>query len=467
MGEFVGASPRDLRDLARHFRTAAERLNAERDRVRTGLRRTAWDGRAANAFRAQWDAVHHRRIGAMAEEFRDAANVLVRNAEEQERASSAGGRNRGRFAAWGGRGALLLGVTNPLTRLALFRPNWKDAQGRASRALSSARRRIGTAVTSARRWTGRQVERGRRLVVAAGRLIARGARNAYDGFVNFGRDLRRIWDYLIVPPIVNGLVLLVGLVLQNPAISSRLNDISRIVDRARVPKLGAGEGRSCASRTPASDMAIIATLHKDNEPQARVIKVSDGPPPTYRILLAGIEGLFNIEAAGNDALGAGSSLAEKSAYVRALQAQIDLLVPEGANVMLVGHSNGGLSAMSLAADPAFEARYNVTHVLAVGAPISTKVAINPAAQVMEINNLYDGVPATDGRASTEDPPSRVVHYFLGDGPDAHGITSNYLGEVQRMDNSTDPRMTNFFDSAEAYYDKTGSDEAWDIRAVAA
>lgn len=70
-------------------------------------------------------------------------------------------------------------------------------------------------------------------------------------------------------------------------------------------------------------------------------------------------------------------------------------VPPGARVLLVGHSQGGLTAAQLAADPSFNAvggvpgTYDVTHVFSVGSPVQTVVPVQSSTQV--VNLAHDPV----------------------------------------------------------------------------
>ncbi|GAA4082002.1 hypothetical protein [Nonomuraea soli] len=99
-----------------------------------------------------------------------------------------------------------------------------------------------------------------------------------------------------------------------------------------------------------------------------------------------------------DFVGAGrNAMLGDSPYVRALAKAIAAFgVPQGARVALVGHSEGGAAVMNLAQNPAFCARYHVTHVVAVGSPIDFKVCADPATWVASITNQHDIVPALDG-----------------------------------------------------------------------
>lgn len=75
-------------------------------------------------------------------------------------------------------------------------------------------------------------------------------------------------------------------------------------------------------------------------------------------------------------------------------------IPSGAPVMLIGHSQGGMVGAGLTADPAFMARYNVTHLATYGSPIDY-VDIPPSVQVLPLQHVGDWVPHAD----LEDEPT--------------------------------------------------------------
>ncbi|MEV0587562.1 hypothetical protein [Nonomuraea sp. NPDC050310] len=99
-----------------------------------------------------------------------------------------------------------------------------------------------------------------------------------------------------------------------------------------------------------------------------------------------------------DFVGAGrNAMLNDSPYVRALAKAIRAFgVPDGAPLALIGHSEGGAAVMNLAQNPAFCARYRVTHVVCVGSPIDFKVCADADTWVASITNQHDIVPALDG-----------------------------------------------------------------------
>ena len=72
----------------------------------------------------------------------------------------------------------------------------------------------------------------------------------------------------------------------------------------------------------------------------------------------------------------------------------------GDAVMLVGHSQGGIVATALAADPAFRQRQRVTHVVASGAPIA-RLGVPPEVSVLAIEHRQDAVPRLEGERNAD------------------------------------------------------------------
>jgi hypothetical protein len=82
----------------------------------------------------------------------------------------------------------------------------------------------------------------------------------------------------------------------------------------------------------------------------------------------------------------------------------------GANdpVMLTGHSQGGISAASLAADPATRSEFKITNVYTGGAPIA-RFPIPDDVQVLSIEHNQDLVPRLDGQPNPDRPGWVTVH----------------------------------------------------------
>ncbi len=71
-------------------------------------------------------------------------------------------------------------------------------------------------------------------------------------------------------------------------------------------------------------------------------------------------------------------------------------------VLLVGHSQGGILAMALAADRSFVARHDVTHVVTAGSPVAGFTPA-PTVHVLSLEHAGDLVPELDLRANPGGP----------------------------------------------------------------
>lgn len=69
-------------------------------------------------------------------------------------------------------------------------------------------------------------------------------------------------------------------------------------------------------------------------------------------------------------------------------------IPPDAEVMMIGHSQGGMTVADLTSDPAFVDQYNVTHAVTYGSPIDS-AHIDPSVSVLEMQHEHDVVPRLD------------------------------------------------------------------------
>jgi hypothetical protein len=102
---------------------------------------------------------------------------------------------------------------------------------------------------------------------------------------------------------------------------------------------------------------------------------------------------------GDVQLMAGKRSAGMSGVIEAMRA---VGVGRAEPVMLVGHSQGGLIAAELAADPTVRREFTVSHVLTTGSPVAS-IAIPDDVQVLSIEHINDLVPRLDGPANRDRP----------------------------------------------------------------
>ncbi len=109
-------------------------------------------------------------------------------------------------------------------------------------------------------------------------------------------------------------------------------------------------------------------------------------------------------------------------------------VRRGEPVLLAGHSQGGLVAMQLAAEPAVRRRYSVTTVLTAGTP-SGHLPTPAGVSVLHLEHVGDVVPLLDA-AVNPDEADRTTVWDRGNTHDA----SSYARTAELVDASTHPSV---------------------------
>jgi pimeloyl-ACP methyl ester carboxylesterase len=144
-------------------------------------------------------------------------------------------------------------------------------------------------------------------------------------------------------------------------------------------------------------------------------------------------------------------------YTRCVTRALDAVgAPRGAEVMLVGHSQGGIVAMDLAGDPAFNGgRVRVTHVVTAGSPISSKrVAAGSGTKVLSVENVNDIVTHLDGVDSAASPQTadRLTYQYSADRHDIVGThdPQDYARHLDELADSPNPLLRRF-DAGTAQY----------------
>jgi pimeloyl-ACP methyl ester carboxylesterase len=122
-------------------------------------------------------------------------------------------------------------------------------------------------------------------------------------------------------------------------------------------------------------------------------------------------------------------------------------------VMLVGHSEGGMVAVTAAREAVRSKRFNVTHVVTAGSPISTDLKSLPkTVQVLALENHSDVVPQADGSTN---PDQRNVTTVTGDVndnsiTDNHSIEDSYEHIADQADHSDNASIRHFLASASGF-----------------
>ena len=126
-----------------------------------------------------------------------------------------------------------------------------------------------------------------------------------------------------------------------------------------------------------------------------------------------------------------------TAYGRGIQqAMLDAGL-EGKDVMLVGHSQGGMVSTSLAADPDFTRHFNVQHVVTAGSPTAQVPDLPSGTSAIHFENRGDAVPLLDGEDNPDQPNRTAVKFDEGSSEvgDNHAIR-HYANGAAAADAST-------------------------------
>ena len=392
---------------------------------------TEWVGPDAEDFRRRWDELATTRITALCEELATLSGGLAAEADQQEAASGAGSADSGGSAPGhdGRDGSGYLDRDNP------WIPNWlenpvegamSDLAGLASDGigwgfdrgmdgltwaadrlgldtdgLDQARGDIGHLGGHLEDWaTGERVptiaELGASALLATGSTATAPIELFTDtGFLDSRTDVT-VHDVHEV---------------QNPSTPQDLADLIFANDEARREMFG--RTRPEAHDGESAGQIRIQTVRSPGGGEAYIVHA----PPT------GGEDIWNADSWGAQGNSAGwdsnlrSMAGQESAAMADVRAAMEAAgVPPGADVMFVGHSQGGLTSAQLAADPSFNnisgapGTYNVTHSFSVGAPVETVVPARGSTQVVNVahNPVWEQTPQVPGLPTAGHHPVHIA-----------------------------------------------------------
>ena len=118
--------------------------------------------------------------------------------------------------------------------------------------------------------------------------------------------------------------------------------------------------------------------------------------PVYLVTLSGTELVLNQSTEVLTDLFSGFDL--DNAYYYNVVRVIQQNVPRGANLILAGHSLGGMIAQQVAANTAIKANYNVLNTVCFGSPLLS--VGNREGTVRRLGDISDVVPYLSGRLFT-------------------------------------------------------------------
>jgi hypothetical protein len=400
------------RRLSEEFARASERLNALSGSLTPLITGAPWKGADGKQFTAEW-VNHRRQLIGTANALTAASNAVKRNVEEQLAASSS--RPDGGPAA--------------------------QAPSLFDRLMDSMADTAGDLWDTAGEFTDGIEDsfgNGWNFVQDIAPLPIRNLMDAHGSVLNqTGNVVDMGWRWLTSgePPSIteltaNGLLLTASLATLGLTASSLGRNNPHLLDDGRpvagdpLP-VGVGNPDETDSNlrgqtpVPATISAILATTDAAYGDQGmpgtpdtgvRITTVEKpGEPPAYIVSIPGTtrwepDGAANpADLTGNLEL-AGGNLSTAAEAVRLAMEQAN--IPEGAPVMLSGHSQGGMIAAALASDSGFTDRFNVTNVVTFGSPVDS-TPVPPGIDVLALQHDGDPVPKLDLGDATAGPAGYV------------------------------------------------------------
>ncbi|GAA1743738.1 hypothetical protein [Aeromicrobium alkaliterrae] len=189
----------------------------------------------------------------------------------------------------------------------------------------------------------------------------------------------------------------------------------------------------------------------------------DGPDgPSYVVQVPGTQdwstqrGDNPVDLTTNVALMAGDDTVMADLVADAMR---EAGIPPGAPVMLTGHSQGGITAMTMAADPDLRAEFNVTSVVTGGSPVG-RVDVPDGVTVLSLEHTQDVVPMLDGADNPDRPEWTTVRRELSDaegsvdgqrGPGGAHSVPNYASTGALVDGSDDSSIERWREDNQQFF----------------
>ncbi|WP_114855291.1 hypothetical protein [Brachybacterium sp. YJGR34] len=409
MTEFWGMDTAQVRDHAERLCTASGEVEELAARLGAAVHGVRWTGADAEAFRGRWSALASRQLVSMVAELRARGEDGLGQADQQDVASAADGSPTGTSG-----GTIPPVEASPSSRgpLRADRPGIPaEFEDPAEGALSDLAGWVSDGI-------GWGVDTG--IDLLEGGLGLLGANT--HGIAQLQRDA----DHL-------------GGVLEDWATGERVPTIAELGAAGLLTTGSAGVGayeavtgedtalfddrpggivesvrtESIPTPSPQTLQDLIAqndALRLDTPggplENGRIgiqeVHRADGGEPAYIVQIPPTEGADLTDVPG--AYGGQGNSRDWSSNLRLIAGQhpaamddvraamASAEVPPGAQVLIVGHSQGGIVANRLSADPTFNSSsgqsgtYHVTHTVAVGSPVQTSVPAQGSTQSVSVHH---------------------------------------------------------------------------------
>jgi hypothetical protein len=146
---------------------------------------------------------------------------------------------------------------------------------------------------------------------------------------------------------------------------------------------------------------------------------------------------------------------EQTAYEQGVLAAMHRAgVRAGDEVLLIGHSEGGMVAVNAARDATARGEFTVTHVITAGAPLGLIASSLPGSvRVLALENSRDLVPHLDGVENPDRINVTTATGSYGDGSIVgdHAIRAAYLPIAEDVQTSGNRSLRDFLTSAAGFF----------------
>lgn len=208
---------------------------------------------------------------------------------------------------------------------------------------------------------------------------------------------------------------------------------------------------------------IFVQLGELGRQDAEVQIIEIGQPPRYVVQIPGTQdwssqrGDNPVDLPSNVNLMAGEDQTVIEEQV--LDAMRAHGIDPDAEVMLTGHSQGGITAMSIASDPAVVAEFTISSVVTAGSPVG-RIEVPAEVSVLALEHEQDAVPMLDAADNPDRPNWTTVRRELSDvegtldgvrGPGAAHSTDNYAQTGAQVDASSDASIERWRSENEQFF----------------
>ncbi|PPK98125.1 hypothetical protein CLV92_102278 [Kineococcus xinjiangensis] len=252
-----------------------------------------------------------------------------------------------------------------------------------------------------------------------------------------------------------------------------------------VAELVDGVVRQAAGRTPTSaSRGYPGRSPSGGTPpeqgQVRVERITAAGRTSWVVLVPGTQEWSPVTGSGRPAMDLTANVQSVAGHRTApMRIVVEALRTAGARpgepVLLAGHSQGGLTAVELAADPKVRAEFAITHVVTAGSPVAL-AEVPAGVRVLSLEHTEDLVTVLDGAPNPDTASWTTVRRDLAEDPRwservaRDGLASHeslaYVDTAEVVDAADDPALRRWHESAAAFWDRPGAQvEVHDFRGV--